>query len=320
MSTRLVLNPVSGTDEGLPQLLHLNERLRARFGHLDIVLTTGPGDAERAGLRAARDGGLVVVAGGDGTLNEVVNGVHRGSGFDRVRFGVLPLGTGNDFATALGIPADLDEAIDVLGAGCELAVDVGTVNDRAFVNVSAGGFVAEVSDAVTPGLKSVAGRLAYLLGGAQVLLSWEPVVAEFSSMSPAQALTTGGAFGPEALVTATRREIQFYAVCNSRLIGGGQPIAPLALVDDGCLDVCVVESMAEGEFLALLGRVSSGGHLEHPRVSYLRVRDLDVRFDRTLKVNTDGQVFDTDHCAYRILPRAARILVPPPGANGDARP
>jgi len=308
---------VSGTDEGLQQLQHLNERLRARFGHLDIVLTAAAGDAERAGLRAARDGGLVVVAGGDGTLNEVVNGVHRGSGFDRVRFGILPLGTGNDFATALGIPADVDEAIDVLAAECELAVDVGTVNDRAFVNVSAGGFIAEVSDAVTPGLKTVAGRLAYLLGGAQVLLSWEPVVAEFSSMGPVQALAPGGALGPEALAAATRREIQFFAVCNSRLIGGGQPIAPSAMIDDGCLDVCVVESMPEGEFLALLGRVSSGGHLEDPRVSYLRVRDLDVRFDRTLKVNADGQVFEADHCAYRILPRAARVLVPPPASIAD---
>lgn len=307
MSTRLILNPVSGADDALPQLLHLNEALRARFGHVDIAITTGPGDAERAGLRAARDGGLVIVGGGDGTLNEVLNGVHRGDGLDRVRFGLLPLGTGNDFATALGIPADLDEALGVLAAGEERTVDLGRANDRVFANIAAGGFVAEVSDAVTPGLKTVAGRLAYLLGGAQVLLTWDPVPTEFSPTGPVDVVAAGGPITADGFVGGAR-DTQFFAVCNSRLIGGGRPIAPAAIIDDGWLDVCVVEAMPTTEFITLLGQVAAGEHLADPRVGYARVRGLDARFDRALKVNVDGQVFEASSCRYCVMPRAARFV------------
>ena len=98
-------------------------------------------------------------------------------------FGLLPLGTGNDFAAALGIPSDIDAALQVFQDGHTVDVDVGRLDDRVFVNISAGGFVAEVSDAVTPQLKTIAGRLAYLIGGAQTLLSFEPVRARSSRLA-----------------------------------------------------------------------------------------------------------------------------------------
>jgi diacylglycerol kinase (ATP) len=310
VTTRLVLNPVSGGDDALPRLPELNERLRERFGHLDIVVTTAPGDAERAGVQCARDGGTVIVAGGDGTLNGVLNGVHRGGGFDRVRFAVLPLGTGNDFATVLGTPTEPGDALDALGRGGEQAVDVGWVNDRVFVNVSAGGFVAEVSDAVTPALKTVAGRLAYLLGGAQVLWSWEGVAADVSSAGPIEALGRDGDFARAEPLTALHDRLELFAVCNSPLIGGGRPIAPAARIDDGWLDVCLVDEMPAVELAALLGRVAAGAHLDDPRVHYFRVQDLEMSFSRPIKVNTDGEVFETDACRYRVLPGAARFLLP----------
>jgi diacylglycerol kinase (ATP) len=312
-----VVNPVSGGDEALPRLQELNERLRQRFGHVDIVLTTGPGDAERAGLQSAREGGTLIVAGGDGTLNDVLNGVHAGGGFEKVRFAVIPLGTGNDFATVLGTPPDAGDAIDALGSGRERAVDVGCVNDRVFVNVSAGGFVAEVSDAVTPGLKTVAGRLAYLLGGAQVLWTWDGVTADVASAGAVQELGAGGGFGLPAPLAPIHQRLELFAVCNSPLIGGGRPIAPSARIDDGWLDVCLVEEMPAPELAALLGRVAAGAHLDDPRVRYLRVQDLEVRLSRSIKVNTDGEVFEADACRYRVLPRAATFLVPGPSAARD---
>jgi len=312
VTTWLVVNPVSGGDEALPRLPELNERLRQRFGHIDIVLTTGPGDAQRAGLRSARDGGTVIVAGGDGTLNDVLNGVYRGGGFEKVRFAVIPLGTGNDFATVLGTPPDAGDALDALGGGGERSVDVGCVNDRVFVNVSAGGFVAEVSEAVTPGLKTVAGRLAYLLGGAQVLWTWDGVTADIASTGAVQELGAKGEFGSPAPLSSIRKRLELFAVCNSPLIGGGRPIAPSARIDDGWLDVCLVEEMPAPELATLLGRVAAGAHLDDPRVRYLRVQDLEVRLSRSIKVNTDGEVFETDTCRYRVLPGAARFLAPAP--------
>lgn len=314
MAARLILNPAAGADEALGVVERVNQRLRDAFGDLDIVITTGPGDAEAAGARAAREGDArIFVGGGDGTLNEVLNGVFAAGRLGEIPFGIIPLGTGNDFAGALGIPEDVDGALDCLTRDHQVRVDVGILNERVFVNVSAGGFIGEVSEAVTPGLKTVAGKLAYLIGGAQVLLSYDPVAATVTPAGDCLVLHPGTALGAEAS-TPGRRElpIELFAVCNSRLIGGGRLIAPEAIVDDGWLDVCLIEAMPTLEFVALLRDVAEGAHLGDPRVSYFRTRQLAMTFDRTIKVNTDGQVLETDRCEYRVLPRAASFIAPHP--------
>ena len=294
MKSRLIVNPVSGTDSAPDLLPLLNERLRAAFGDVDIVMTVERGDAARLAEGAAREGyERLFVAGGDGTLNEVLNGVAAVEGaLRRVTFGLVPLGTGNDFAGALGLPEDVEEAVAVLSRGRTVETDVGVLNERFFVNVSAGGFIAEVSDAVNPQLKTLTGKFAYVIGGAQVLLEYEPAGARVSR--------DGGAGRVQPL--------QMFAVCNSRLVGGGRLIAPHAIIDDGLLDVCLVGEMPTLEFVSLLTSVAGGDHIEDERVTYFRARELDIRFDRTVKVNTDGEVLETDHCRYRLLPRAARFL------------
>jgi len=299
MKSRLIINPVSGTDSAPDHLQAINARLRAAFGEMDIVMTVGAGDAAEASEAAARAGvyDRLFVAGGDGTLNEVVNGVARVSGaFERITFGLVPLGTGNDFASALGLPEEIEAAIEILVAGRTVLADVGSLNSRRFINVSAGGFIAEVSDAVNPQLKTVAGKLAYLVGGAQVLLDYEPVRASLS-------LTEDDGRTVERAL-----DVQMFAVCNSRMVGGGRLIAPHALIDDGLLDVCIVEAMPTLDFIGLLTSVSAGEHLADERVSYFRARELELRFAHTIKVNTDGEVLETDHCRYTLEPRAARFL------------
>jgi diacylglycerol kinase (ATP) len=315
MSARLILNPAAGSDEALALVARINERLRARYGDLDIVITTGEGDAERAGARSASEGDTrVFVAGGDGTLNEVMNGVYAAGRLGEVTFGLLPVGTGNDFAAGLGLSEDIEASLAALESGRHTTVDVGVLNDRVFVNVSAGGFVAEVSDAVTPGLKTVAGKLAYLIGGAQVLMSYEPVRARVESSSDYEVIhPDGGAAGTEAGTGALGElDLQLFAVCNSRLVGGGRLIAPEAVIDDGWLDVCLIEGMPTLEFVGLLRQVAQGEHVGDERVRYFRVRDLTVHFDRAIKVNTDGQVLEADVCRYRVLPLATRFLAPEP--------
>ena len=314
--SRLILNPVAGTDEGSALVTRINELLRGRFGNVDITITTGPGDAERAGFFAASDGETqLFVAGGDGTLNEVMNGVYASGRLGDVVFGLLPLGTGNDFAAVIGIPPDVDAAVGAFADGHVIPVDVGRLDDRVFVNVSAGGFVAEVSEAVTPELKTVAGRLAYLIGGAQTLLSYEPVRARIEPIGDSHVLYPSDTLDAvcrdsSAGVAAHDVDLQLFAVCNSRLIGGGRLIAPEAVIDDGWLDVCVIEAMPTLEFVGLLRQVARGDHLDDSRVSYFRTRDLRLQFDRVIKVNTDGQVLDATSCRYTILPRAARFLAP----------
>lgn len=309
MRAKLVVNPVAGADAAPDYLPLINERLRRFVGSLDIVMTIAEGDATRAAADAVRDGcELLFVAGGDGTLNEVLNGVAGlEGGLQRVTFGVIPLGTGNDFATALGFAGEVPDILDALDQRIVVEVDVGVLNGRCFVNVSGGGFIAEVSDAVNPQLKTIAGKLAYLIGGAQVLLNHEPVRAR------AVIRETPGA------ADAAPRDLTLhaFAVCNSRLIGGGRLIAPDAVMDDGRLDVCLIEAMPTVEFLALLSRVSDGDHVSDERVRYFRAVEVELAFERVVKVNTDGQVLDARTCHYRVLPRAARFLAatPTPAAS-----
>jgi len=103
--------------------------------------------------------------------------------------------------------------------------------------------------------------------------------------------------------------LQMFAVCNARLMGGGRIIASHTAIDDGWLDICLVETMPTLEFVGLLNRVSTGDHLEDERVTYFRARELDLRFDHAIKVNTDGEVLVMDRCDYRVRPRTARFLI-----------
>jgi diacylglycerol kinase (ATP) len=176
-------------------------------------------------------------------------------------------------------------------------VDAGLLNDRYFVNVSAGGFIAEVSHAVTPAMKTVAGKLAYLIGGAQVLLDFEPVGLHFE-------------FG-DGRMEAADLAIELFAVCNARMAGGGRLLAPTATIDDGLLDVCIVRDMPALDFVALLRRVAAGEHTSDERVLYFQVRELRLEFDRVIKVNTDGQVLSAARCLYRVQPRALRFIAGP---------
>ena len=297
MKSRLIVNPVSGTDAAPDYLQTINERLRESLGEMDIVMTVAAGDASASAAQAARDGyERLFVGGGDGTLNEVINGVASvEGGLGQITFGLIPLGTGNDFAGALGIPEEVDAAISILLEDRTLEVDVGMLNDRHFVNVSAGGFIAEVSSAVNPQLKTVAGKLAYLIGGAQVLMEYEHANLRLRVVENER-------------VVEREMGMEMFAVCNSRLVGGGRLVAPQAVINDGLLDVCIVETMPTLDFINLLTSVSGGTHVEDPRVLYFRAREIDLHFDRTIKVNTDGEVLDAADCSYRILPRAARFL------------
>ena len=290
----LIVNPSSGRELAPDAASTIMARLRERYGEVTTTVTAGDGDARRAAAAAAGAGcAAVFVAGGDGTVNEAVNGVAESHALGSVDIGIIPLGTGNDFASALDVPADVDRALDVLQRERVLAVDLGRVNDRLFVNTSGGGFIAEVSVAVTPELKTVAGRLAYLIGGAQVLLEYDPVRATIRA-EPGR-VRIGAA-------------LYAFAVCNSRLIGGGRLIAPAAMIDDGLLDLCLIESMSTVEFVTLVRKVAGGEHVHDDRVRYLQASTVTIELDREVTVNTDGEVFTASRCEYSVLPAAARFF------------
>jgi diacylglycerol kinase (ATP) len=300
MRARLIVNPTAGTDRAPDLLPSINDRLRTFVHDLDITISVDAEDASRAAARAVADRcDALYVAGGDGTLNAALRGLLReGCPPPPLPVGVIPLGTGNDFAKALGLGEDLDAAIEALLDPRVVDVDAGMLNGRPFVNTSAGGFVADVSDKVTEELKDATGKLAYIIGGARALLGTEPFSATLHVHGGVQ---EGAAWeGP--------LDLQMFAACNARFIGGGYPIAPGALIDDGLLDVLVVPRMPMLEFVGVLQRIAAGSHEEAAGILQFRAAAFDLEFSRPVRVNTDGEVLEASRCEYRVRRPGAQFF------------
>jgi diacylglycerol kinase (ATP) len=300
---RLIVNPASGMDQAAALLPRINAVLRTIVRELDVTISIDADDAGRAAARAVEEEyDAIYVAGGDGTLNAVLRGIGDGDTPCAAPIGVIPAGTGNDFAKALGLGEDPEAALQHLVEQRVIGVDLGILNGRPFINTSAGGFVADVSEAVTEGLKDAVGKLAYLIGGARALMGAEPFTARLS-------IIDGDATAVEG--TAGELPLQMFVVCNARMIGGGYPIAPMALIDDGLLDVFLVRRMPLMEFVAVLQAIAAGTHQHDDRVLHFRAAAFDLQFDREVRVNTDGELFSASRCEYRIRPRAARFFCGP---------
>jgi diacylglycerol kinase (ATP) len=272
-------------------------------------LTFEGGDGAREAAALAGAGAeLVVAAGGDGTVNEVVNGLvsARGAGWSG-RLGVVPLGTGNDFAWGLGLPEDARAALEVALSGVAREVDVASVNGRSFVNVSTGGFGATASEEAGEEAKRLLGPLAYLVTGARMFVDLTGSFARFTM--------PGG--------VAYEGEILLYAVGNGKRTGGGNLVTPRAVLDDGELDVLIVPGMPRIDFLALLPDLRTGNHLDHSSIHYFRTPRVLVESETTLSVNADGEPVRGDRFEYEVAPRTLAVMTPRPAADaasGDGPP
>ena len=211
-------------------------------GHLvEPHATFEAGEAIAIAADAPRRGvDVVVAAGGDGTVNEVVNGL---DGYD-VPLGIIPLGTANDFARQVGIPADADHAMDVILQRKPRRLDTASLNGRRFLNVSTGGVGAEATAETPPEVKESLGPLAYAISGMRKLADFQPQHARFA----------GDGFEYEG-------EFLMFAVGLTRSTGGGTMVTPMASATDGLLDLCIVEGMSRGDFARMVLRVKRGEHL-----------------------------------------------------------
>ena len=207
-------------------------------------------------------------------------------------FGVVPLGTGNDFARTLGLTTDVDTALDRLVVGSTRQVDVAWLDERAFINSSAGGLLAEASERVGPGLKTLAGRLAYLIGGAQTAWEYE---------APTVSFALDGAPPVEA-------RVDVMVVGNARTLGGGHALTPDARIDDGTLDLLVIRESSLANLTRVLLGIARGEVEDDPSIWRASVRELAFTASREMVVNTDGAPRRLTHGRYRLQPRAARFL------------
>jgi YegS/Rv2252/BmrU family lipid kinase len=290
-ATHLILvNPSAGGGRAVKLLPELEGALRARGLEYRLMLTTSLEHGCEEARRAAAGGEIPVVMSGDGLIGQV-GGMLAGS---EVPMGVIPGGRGNDLARVLGIPAEIEGAVDLLAAGPTRAIDVGEVNGRRFLGIASCGFDSD-ANRIANQARLVKGNLVYLYAALRAMAAWKPARFE---------LTLDG---------DVRRFTGFsVAAANSKAFGGGMFVAPDAELDDGKLDVVWISGTAKLRYLANLPTVFKGRHIEKDEVHLGRAAEVRISADRPFAVYADGDHLADLPATVRLLPRALNVVAPPP--------
>ncbi|WP_408959623.1 diacylglycerol/lipid kinase family protein [Natrinema sp. 74] len=272
----LVLNPVSGSGD------HVDEIVERGEAHgFDVRTTEGEGDARRLTRDAAPTADLVAVAGGDGTVNEVVNGVAAADELETTTVAVVPAGTGNNFATNIGVRG-IEHAFTVIEEGRRQSIDIGVANDRVFVNSCVGGVTAEASSETSSESKKELGVLAYVKTTLETIGSFESL--------PLRVETVAGPNGETR--QAWNGEAMFVLIGNCRRFTGAR--AAQANVEDGLLEVTIVADASPATLLkgAALERLFDRGseHIVRRRTPSVVIES---RTD-SVEYSLDGEMLETE--------------------------
>ncbi|ASB87486.1 diacylglycerol kinase [Bacillus sonorensis] len=269
---RIIYNPTSGRElfkKNLPQVL---QKFEQAGYETSCHATTGEGDAVQAARSAAeRQFDLIVAAGGDGTLNEVINGLAPLE--ERPNLGVIPVGTTNDFARALGIPReDILKAVDTILEGEARPIDIGRVNGQYFINIAGGGRLTELTYDVPSKLKTMLGQLAYYLKGMEMLPSLKPTEVEIEY--------DGKLF---------HGEVMLFLVMLTNSVGGFEKLAPDSSLNDGMFDLIILKRTNLAEFIRLAGLALRGEHIHDEHVIYTKANRVKVTLKDKMLLNLDGE-------------------------------
>lgn len=297
---RLIYNPTSGRELAQRNIAYILDRLENAGYEASAYATKSKGDATRGARKAVRRRfDLVIAAGGDGTINEVINGLAERE--FRPTLGVLPLGTTNDFARAVNIPRDIAKACDVLCEGIEMPIDIGKANSHYFVNIAGGGKLTELSYDVPSKLKTVLGQLAYYIKGIEMLPSLRPTKVKIEYDEH----TFSG-------------DIMLFLVSNTNSVGGFERIAPNARLDDGLFDLLILKETNLADFIRLASLASRGEHMNDPKVIYAQASRIKVESAEKMQLNVDGEYGGVMPGEIINLRRHLRLMVPKETATAAA--
>lgn len=298
MRARVIINPSSGRQTLQRKAERLTETLLAdgTFSDVDVVRTVGLRDAYIA-ARYYQDWqfDLILVVGGDGTVNEVVSGLLDGK--HQTPLAILAAGTVNDFAYAMKLPRTDSAVARMIRQGKTRLIDVGQANDRYFVNVAAGGLLTDVAYKVPSEAKTVLGTLAYVIEGAKDLSSQalRPIPVHIET--------------PERVID---EEILLFIVSNTSSVGGFRNLAPEASVTDGLLDVVLVKPQNILELFPLLVQMVNGVHVNHPKIDYFQTDSLIIAAPKSdsFSIDLDGEWGGELPVELKVRHQALRLIVP----------
>ncbi|WP_210143180.1 diacylglycerol kinase [Staphylococcus sp. GDX8P65P] len=268
---RIIYNPTSGKElfkRTLPDVLIKLEK--AGF-ETSAYATEKIGDATTEAKRClTQDYDVLIAAGGDGTLNEVINGIAEHP--NRPKIGIIPMGTVNDFGRALHLPNDIMSAIDVIIEGHSTRVDIGKMNSRYFINLAAGGQLTQVSYETPSRLKSIVGPFAYYIKGFEMLPQMKAVDLRIEYDDEV--------FQGEALL---------FLLGLTKSMAGFEKLVPDAKLDDGYFTLIIVEKANLAELGHIMTLASRGEHIKHPKVHYKKAKSINISSFIDLQLNVDGE-------------------------------
>lgn len=281
-----IVNPAAGNGRAREVI----DRSRGTFpGPAEVYISTSPKDAEERAYRAALEGFSPVVAvGGDGTVQQVANGVMRCP--EPPPMGIVPAGNGNDLVRTLRLPRDPERAIPLAWSDVAGAIDVGTCNGRVFLNVAGVGLDTKVAQAVNARPDGSRGRLTYVTEALRELRRYE---------NPELTLHL------DDLTVVTKSLL--VAIGNGRYFAGGMKVCPAAEPADGFLDVTVGGDLTRLETIALLPTIFVGQHGRHRKVAFHRVRRVRIDGPPGMAVQLDGEIVSSLPAEIGIRPGALRI-------------
>jgi diacylglycerol kinase (ATP) len=301
LRTKVIVNPVAGarsTRRKWPIISRLLERIGLSF---DFNYTEGVGHAMELARVAASDGYRYLVAvGGDGTVNEVANGILHSQNASATALGVVSTGTGSDFARSAGLARDYTTACNSLTSSKRLTIDVGVVayqrdgkrQERFFVNSAGVGFDAAVTKETERYPKFFGGTIPYVAGMLRTLVSYKnkPIVLKVGDEEES-------------------RRVLSVAVANGNYMGGGMRIAPEAELDDRLLDVVVIGDFGKLEILKEFPKVYKGTHVNLPKVSVKKASKVTIDSTEPMLLYADGEVLGECPVEFGVVPRALSIVV-----------
>jgi len=283
-----IVNPAAGGGAGERIARRMAADFKAQGVRIDIVRTPAREEAARLAREAAADGyRFIVAAGGDGTANEVANGL---VGSEAV-LALYPLGSGNDFARALGYPRRRRDLVRFLRTAQRRSIDLGELNGRVFVNAAGVGIDAHVAARVTATTRIVGSTFGYLAGALVGIATYRP-----------QAM--------RVLVDGELASGRFLAVvaANGTHFGSGMHVAPQASLDDGQLDVILAGDMGMWSSLIALAKIYRGTHIDGKKIVLKRARVIEIELERPLPAELDGEVMRVQRLSIRVRPHALSVL------------
>lgn len=289
---RIIYNPTAGRELIKKNIAEILQQLEQIGYETSAHATTSEGDATIAArIAVERKYDLVIAAGGDGTINEVVNGIAEKP--YRPKLGIIPAGTTNDFARALHIPLDIMQAVEVITNGNSMHLDVGAANEQYFINIAGGGRLTELTYDVPSKLKTMIGQLAYYIKGIEMLPSIKPVhtIIELDDR-------------------VIEEDIMLFLISNSNSVGGFEKLAPNAKLDDGYFDVIILLKSHLADFIRVATSALRGAHLNDKSVIYTQAKHIKVTPTDDMQMNIDGEYGGQLPGEFRNLQQHIEFMVP----------